>query len=162
MLSVLPIIPSRISHNFYPLFLFHSHAITYYILFLLYSLNFYFVSDNEVHSLYNKICDQVKGYQKGSTDAFYPSKYYTKSINDYYVDGLSITLGNPHKLHLDQIHLLLLVITNIVSLVTLEFILMMHSIHQICYGMDMDVVMLIITAVPALTCLDSSNNFCIT
>ena len=30
MLSVLPIIPSKISHNFYPLFLFYSYAITYY------------------------------------------------------------------------------------------------------------------------------------
>ena len=28
MLSVLPIIPSRISHKLYPLFLFYSHAIT--------------------------------------------------------------------------------------------------------------------------------------
>ena len=35
MLSVLPIIPSRISHNFYPLFLFHSHAITYYSCYIL-------------------------------------------------------------------------------------------------------------------------------
>ena len=42
---VLPIIPFRISHIFYLLFLFHSHAITYY------SLNFYCVSDNEVHSI---------------------------------------------------------------------------------------------------------------
>ena len=32
ILLVLPIIPSRISHIFYPLFLFYSHAITYYIL----------------------------------------------------------------------------------------------------------------------------------
>ena len=46
---------------------------------------------------FNKICGQVKGYQKGSTDAFHSTKYITKSINDYYVDGLSITLGNPHK-----------------------------------------------------------------
>ena len=30
MLLDLPIIPSRISHNFYPFFLFYSHAITYY------------------------------------------------------------------------------------------------------------------------------------
>ena len=30
MLLVLPIIPFRISHNFYQLFLFYSHAITYY------------------------------------------------------------------------------------------------------------------------------------
>ena len=44
MLLVLPIIPSRISHNFYPLF---------YLLFLLYSLNFYCVSDNEVYSLFS-------------------------------------------------------------------------------------------------------------
>ena len=43
---------------------------------------------------FNKICGQIKGYQKGSTDAFNPS---TLSINDHYVDGLSITLGNPCK-----------------------------------------------------------------
>ena len=30
MLLVLPIILSGISHDFYPLFLFYSHAITYY------------------------------------------------------------------------------------------------------------------------------------
>ena len=35
MLSVLPIIPSRISHNFYILFLFYSHAITYYSCYIL-------------------------------------------------------------------------------------------------------------------------------
>ena len=46
---------------------------------------------------FNKICGQVKGYQKGSTDAFQPTNYGTKSINDHYVDGLSITLGNPRK-----------------------------------------------------------------
>ena len=45
---------------------------------------------------FNKICGQVKGYQKGSTDAFFTSTA-TKSINDHYVDGLSITLGNPRK-----------------------------------------------------------------
>ena len=45
MLLVLPIVPS---HNFYPLFLFYSHAIT-----LLYSLNFYCVSDNKVHSSFS-------------------------------------------------------------------------------------------------------------
>ena len=35
MLSVLPIIPSRISHHFYPLFLFYSHVITYYSCYIL-------------------------------------------------------------------------------------------------------------------------------
>ena len=46
---------------------------------------------------FNKICGQVKGYQKGTPDAFHSTKYDTKSINDHYVDGLSITLGNPRK-----------------------------------------------------------------
>ena len=35
MLSVLPINPSRISHSFYPLFLYYSHAITYYSCYIL-------------------------------------------------------------------------------------------------------------------------------
>ena len=46
---------------------------------------------------FNKICGQVKGYQKGHPEAFHSTKYDTKSINDHYVDGLSITLGNPRK-----------------------------------------------------------------
>jgi len=47
---------------------------------------------------YNKVCGQVRGYQKGCTDAFYPaSKLNKKSINDVYTDGISITLGNPRK-----------------------------------------------------------------
>ena len=35
MLLILPIIPSRISYNFYPLFLFYSHVITYYSCYIL-------------------------------------------------------------------------------------------------------------------------------
>ena len=54
--------------------------------------------DSTIFSTYNitfnKICGQVKGYQKATTDAFNPT---TKSINAQYVDGLSITLGNPRK-----------------------------------------------------------------
>ena len=46
---------------------------------------------------FNKICGQVKGYQKGNTDGFLSSRDNAKSINDHYVDGLSITLGNPRK-----------------------------------------------------------------
>ena len=46
---------------------------------------------------FNKICGQVKGYQKGNCIAFWSTKYDTKSINDHYVTGLSITLGNPRK-----------------------------------------------------------------
>ena len=41
-----------------------------------------------------KICGQVRGYQKGRTNAFSSS---VKSIDDHYVDGVSITLGNPRK-----------------------------------------------------------------
>ena len=46
---------------------------------------------------FNKICGQVKGYQKGNSIAFYSTKYDSKSIDDHYVTGLSITLGNPRK-----------------------------------------------------------------
>ena len=41
-----------------------------------------------------KICGQVRGYQKGTTNAFESS---VESIDDHYVDGVSITLGNPRK-----------------------------------------------------------------
>ena len=43
---------------------------------------------------YDNICGQAKAYQKGSPDAF-ESK--ARSINDNYVDGISITLGSPRK-----------------------------------------------------------------
>ena len=57
---------------------------------------------NECHSTifttYNisfyKICGQVRGYQKGNTNAFWSS---VESIDGHYVDGVSITLGNPRK-----------------------------------------------------------------
>ena len=43
---------------------------------------------------YDNICGQVKAYQKGSTDAF---ERKIQSIDDFYVDGISITLGSPRK-----------------------------------------------------------------
>ena len=43
---------------------------------------------------YHKICGKARGYQKFSTDAFSSP---SKSINEAYVDGVSITLGNPRK-----------------------------------------------------------------
>ena len=59
---------------------------------------------------YSKVCGKVVGYQKGSMDAFYPyarshGKYtdvYTpvtisRSLDGVYVDGISITFGNPRK-----------------------------------------------------------------
>ena len=52
MLLLLPIIPSRISQNFYPLFLIHSCAITYYSSIILNNFIHYF-SDNGVHNSYS-------------------------------------------------------------------------------------------------------------
>lgn len=46
---------------------------------------------------FNKICGRAVAYQKGSPDAFHATSLGTKSINDIYVDGISITVGNPRK-----------------------------------------------------------------
>ena len=58
---------------------------------------------------YTKVCGKAVGYQKGTMDCFYPSAYphgkvhnYTpitssRSLDGVYVDGISITTGNPRK-----------------------------------------------------------------
>ena len=43
---------------------------------------------------YEHICGQAEGYQKGSTDAYHRNR---QSIDDVYVDGISITVGSPRK-----------------------------------------------------------------
>ena len=43
---------------------------------------------------YEHICGQAKGYQKGNTNAFAAK---LQSIDDNYVDGISITIGSPRK-----------------------------------------------------------------
>jgi len=43
---------------------------------------------------YDNICGQAKAYHKGSPDAFARK---LQSIDDFYVDGISITLGSPRK-----------------------------------------------------------------
>ena len=45
---------------------------------------------------YNEIAGVVRGYQKGTTDAFQAS-WHGKGINDAYVDGVSITIGSPRQ-----------------------------------------------------------------
>ena len=45
---------------------------------------------------YTKICGRVIGYQSGSTDAFAFSGR-RRSLNEIYVDGLSITYGSPRQ-----------------------------------------------------------------
>ena len=46
---------------------------------------------------YHKVCGRVRGYQKTTTDAFGGPSSRGKTINDAYVDGVSITLDNPRK-----------------------------------------------------------------
>ena len=43
---------------------------------------------------YQHVCGRARGYQKGIPDAFHGNR---DSINTYYVDGLSITYGNPRQ-----------------------------------------------------------------
>ena len=59
---------------------------------------------------YSKVCGKVRGYQKGTMDAFYPHAYAygkvsaykpdtttSRSLDGVYVDGISITCGSPRK-----------------------------------------------------------------
>ena len=48
-----------------------------------------------VQQRYSKVCGQVFGYQVGSTDAFQAS--HPDLIDQYYVDGVSVTYGTPRK-----------------------------------------------------------------
>ena len=42
---------------------------------------------------YSQVCGQLIGYQYGHTDSLYPGR----NINQAYVDGVSLTRGNPRK-----------------------------------------------------------------
>ena len=47
---------------------------------------------------YTKVCRRALAYQRGSTDAFYNIQQYSQSsLNGYYVDGLSVTHGDPRS-----------------------------------------------------------------
>ena len=46
---------------------------------------------------YSQVCGRVIGYQYGSPDAIQPHSGRNKSINGAYVDGVSLTYGNPRK-----------------------------------------------------------------
>ena len=46
---------------------------------------------------YQKVCGKVRGYQKGSTDAFAQRITQGKSINGPYCEGVSITTGSNRK-----------------------------------------------------------------
>ena len=46
---------------------------------------------------YSKICGMAVGYQRSQTDGFAATNFPSRSINGPYVDGVSITYGNPRK-----------------------------------------------------------------
>ena len=47
-----------------------------------------------INQTYKKVCGQIIGYQVGSTDAFEFGHY---EIDEVYVDGVSLTYGEPRK-----------------------------------------------------------------
>ena len=50
---------------------------------------------------YSQVCGQLRGYQRGTPDAFYNSLVGTpKTIDDEYVEGVSITYGSPSRKHI--------------------------------------------------------------
>ena len=114
------------------------------------------------HSIsYSQVCGRVYGYQKGSVDGFY--REGSTSINGNYVDGISITNGNPRRhlwtfvagqqenaiaLNGEKSVLVLLVVHNILMLVVTTFVnqvvLLVSSLESstitIDYGMVNSVV----------------------
>ena len=46
---------------------------------------------------YSQVCGLVAGYESGSMNSFNPNYFDDKTINDVYVDGISITHGNPRQ-----------------------------------------------------------------
>ena len=49
---------------------------------------------------YSKVCGQLRGYQLGAPDAFHPYYLHSLSIDDAYVDGVSITYGSAPRKHI--------------------------------------------------------------
>lgn len=49
---------------------------------------------------YSVVCGKAIAYQKGKPDAFFPSAASDKTIDDVYVDGVSITHGSKPRKHI--------------------------------------------------------------
>ena len=49
---------------------------------------------------YSRVCGQVIAYQKGTTDAFQYSHTYSETIDNPYVDGVSVTYEHAPRLHI--------------------------------------------------------------
>ena len=48
---------------------------------------------------YTRVCGQVIGYQKGTPSAFNPSFYRSATLNDAYLEGVSLTHGPANSRH---------------------------------------------------------------
>ena len=46
---------------------------------------------------YHRVCGRARGYQKGAANGFHWGHRESQTIDGYYVDGLSITYGNPRQ-----------------------------------------------------------------
>ena len=46
---------------------------------------------------YQRVCGRARGYQKGWSVNFWAYHHHAQSLDGYYVDGLSITRGNPRQ-----------------------------------------------------------------
>ena len=49
---------------------------------------------------YSRVCGQVQGYQQGSTDAFYNGLNSGFTVDDVFLDGVSIMYGNSSQKHM--------------------------------------------------------------
>ena len=49
---------------------------------------------------YSQVCGQLRGYQFSTPDAFHPYHIDNKTIDDVYVDGVSITYGSAPRKHI--------------------------------------------------------------
>ena len=50
---------------------------------------------------YSHVCGQIRGYQNGTPNGFHPYYYNpSRTIDNLYVDGVSITYGSPSRKHI--------------------------------------------------------------
>ena len=49
---------------------------------------------------YSHVCGQLRGYQFATPDAFHSYHFYRKTIDDVYVDGVSITYSSASRKHI--------------------------------------------------------------
>ena len=54
-----------------------------------------------VHGIeYSHVCGRIRGYQENTPEAFFLNRGYPRSIDDSYVNGVSLTHGNLSRQHI--------------------------------------------------------------